>query len=72
MAEAERYFRVTIEYATLNGNPSTWQGDVFGTWETAHDLGELAARKARRSIGKITGGSLSAYAIGYVPSGVRK
>ena len=71
-AQTERWFHAGVDYATHNGNPGRWTGDVFATWDTVHDVANAAARNARRSIGKINGGDAVAYAPDYIPSGQRR
>ena len=70
--DAPRWFYAGVLYATQNGNPGAWHGDVFATWDTVHDVAQAAAKKARRSIGKINGGDAVAYAPDYIPSGQRR
>lgn len=48
-------FFVTVNYQTKQGRAGEWSGEIAATWDTVHEAGAAAARKARRYIGRITG-----------------
>lgn len=50
-------YHATVEYRTRAGNPGVWTGEVMATPDTVHDVARAAARKARRALSKIDGGS---------------
>lgn len=62
------WFHATVEYVTPAGNLGSWSGPVFATWETVHDEAKKAARRARRKMQKISGGSASIYPNNYDPT----
>ena len=69
---AERWFLVTVKYATKRGELRTWHGNVYATWDSVHEAASAAATKARRrSVHHVYGSDATAYDLGYVPSDAR-
>lgn len=56
-APAPIRYHATVEYRTHAGNPGVWTGEVTATADTVHAVARAAAKRARRSLSKIDGGS---------------